>query len=108
MPKELDPHLVLDDYATHKTPKIKEWLIRHPRFHPHFTPTSSSRLNPVERWFAELTNRKLRRSARRSITELEADIRKWINEWNQKPEAIRLDQDRRRNPRHPSRILRPN
>ena len=56
-----------------------------PRFHLHFTPTSSSWLNLVERWFAELTNRKLRRSAHRSVTELETDIRKWINEWNKDP-----------------------
>ncbi|PRY40530.1 DDE superfamily endonuclease [Umezawaea tangerina] len=52
-----------DNYATHKTPEIKTWLVRHPRFHLHFTPTGSSWLNLVERWFAELTNRKLRRSA---------------------------------------------
>jgi hypothetical protein len=68
--------------ATHKTPKVKEWLIRRPRFHLHFTPISSSWLHLVERWFAELTNRKLRRSAHRSVTELEADVRRWINEWN--------------------------
>jgi hypothetical protein len=54
--------------------------VKHPRFHPHFTPTSSSWLNLVERWFAELTNRKLHRSAHRSVTELESDIRKWVNE----------------------------
>ncbi|RJQ89142.1 IS630 family transposase [Amycolatopsis panacis] len=88
VPKELDLHLVLDNYATHKTPKVKEWLIRHPRFHVHFTPTSSSWLNLVERWFAELTNRKLRRSAHRSVTELEADVRKWINEWNKEPKPF--------------------
>jgi transposase len=85
VPKDLDLHLVLDNYATHKTPAIREWLVRHPRFRLHFTPTSSSWLNLVERWFAELTNRKLRRSAHRSVTELEADIRKWINEWNKDP-----------------------
>ena len=85
VPKDLDLHLVLDNYATHKTPAIKEWLIKHPRFHLHFTPTSSSWLNLVERWFAELTSRKLRRSAHRSVTELEADIRRWINEWNKNP-----------------------
>ena len=85
VPEELDLHLVLDNYATHKTPEIQKWLLRHPRFHLHFTPTSSSWLNLVERWFAELTNRKLRRSAHRSVTELEADIRKWINEWNKSP-----------------------
>jgi transposase len=85
VPKDLDLHLVLDNYATHKTPEVKAWLLRHPRFHLHFTPTSSSWMNLVERWFAELTNRKLRRSAHRSVTELEADIRKWINEWNKDP-----------------------
>ncbi|MEU4295556.1 IS630 family transposase [Kribbella sp. NPDC026596] len=88
VPNDLDLHLVLDNYATHKTPKVKEWLIRHPRFHLHFTPTSSSWLNLVERWFAELTNRKLRRSAHRSITELEADVRGWINEWNADPKPF--------------------
>lgn len=85
VPRDLDLHLVLDNYATHKTPVIKDWLLKHPRFHLHFTPTSSSWLNLVERWFAELTNRKLRRSAHRSVTELETDIRKWINEWNKNP-----------------------
>ncbi|MCE7007109.1 IS630 family transposase [Kibdelosporangium philippinense] len=88
VPKDLDLHLVLDNYATHKTPKVKEWLIRHPRFHLHFTPTSSSWLNLVERWFAELTNRKLRRSAHRSVIELEADVRRWINEWNKEPKPF--------------------
>ena len=88
VPKDLDLHLVLDNYATHKTPKVKEWLIRHPRFHLHFTPTSSSWLNLVERWFAELTNRKLRRSAHRSVTELEADVRAWINTWNEAPKPF--------------------
>jgi transposase len=85
VPKGLDLHLVLDNYATHKTAEIQKWLLKHPRFHLHFTPTSSSWLNLVERWFAELTNRKLRRSAHRSVTELEDDIRKWINEWNKNP-----------------------
>ena len=85
VPKDLDLHLVLDNYATHKTPEIHAWLLKHPRFHLHFTPTSSSWLNLVERWFAELTTRKLRRSAHRSVTELEAGIRKWISEWNKAP-----------------------
>jgi transposase len=88
VPKGLDLHLVLDNYATHKTPSVKDWLIRHPRFHLHFTPTSSSWMNLVERWFAELTNRKLRRSAHRSVTDLEADIRRWINEWNANPKPF--------------------
>jgi len=85
VPAGLDLHLVLDNYATHKTSEIHKWLLRHPRFHLHFTPTSSSWLDLVERWFAELTNRKLRRSAHRSVTELEADIRRWISEWNKDP-----------------------
>jgi transposase len=88
VPRDLDLHLVLDNYATHKTPAIHQWLVKHPRFHLHFTPTSSSWLNLVERWFAELTNRKLRRSAHRSVIELEDDIRKWITEWNKNPKPF--------------------
>jgi transposase len=88
VPKDPDLHLVLDNYATHKTPAIHQWLVRNPRFHLHFTPTSSSWLNLVERWFAELTNRKLRRSAHRSVTALETGIRKWINEWNKDPKPF--------------------
>jgi transposase len=85
VPKDLDLHLALDNYATRKTPAIHQWLLKHPRFHLHFTPASSSWLNLAERWFAELTSRKPRRSARRSVTGLEADIRKWINERNKNP-----------------------
>ncbi len=88
VPADLDLHLVLDNYATHKTPAVKAWLLRHPRFHLHFTPTSSSWMNLVERWFAELTTRKLRRSTHRSVTELEADVRRWINEWNADPKPF--------------------
>ena len=88
VPNGLELHLVCDNYATHKTPEVKRWLLRHPRFHLHFTPTSSSWMNLVERWFAELTNRKLRRSAHRSVTELEADIRRWINVWNKDPKPF--------------------
>jgi transposase len=85
VPKDLDLHLICDNYATHKTPEVRKWLLRHPRFHLHFTPTSASWLNLVERWFAELTNRKLRRSAHRSVHDLEADIRTWIQAWNADP-----------------------
>jgi transposase len=85
VPPELDVHLVCDNYQTHKTPQIKNWLLRHPRFHLHLTPTYSSWLNLVERWFAELTTRKLRRSAHRSVAELEADLTAWIDAWNQDP-----------------------
>jgi hypothetical protein len=75
-------------YATRKTPAIRQWLPKHPRFHLHFTPASSSWMNLVERWSAELTNRKLRRSAHRSVTELETDIRKWTSEWNKNPKPF--------------------
>jgi transposase len=75
VPSGLGLHLICDNYATHKTPAVKKWLLCHPRFHLHFTPTSSSWINLAGRWFAELTNKKLRRSAHLSVTELEADIR---------------------------------
>jgi transposase len=88
VPAELDVHLVCDNYQTHKTPEIRRWLLRHPRFHLHLTPTYSSWLNLVERWFAELTNRKLRRSAHRNVAELEADIRAWVDAWNQDPKPF--------------------
>jgi transposase len=85
VPAELDVHLILDNSSTHKTPAIRDWLTAHPRFVVHFTPTSSSWLNLVERWFAELTNKKLRRAAHRSVRELNADIRAWIETWNENP-----------------------
>ena len=88
VPAEFDLYLICDNYAAHKTPQIKNWLIRHPRFHLHFTPTYASWLNIVERWFAELTTRKLRRSTHRSVTELEADVRGWINGWNADPKPF--------------------
>lgn len=85
LPAELDVHVVLDNASTHKTPAVRKWLLRHPRFTFHFTPTSSSWLNLVERWFAELTNRKLRRSAHRSIRQLTDDLNTWIATWNTNP-----------------------
>src|SRR5215218_9776521 len=85
VPDELEVHLILDNYATHKTPAIQKWLARHPRFVLHFTPTSASWLNLVERWFAELTQRKLRRGTHRSVRALNADIRAWIETWNDDP-----------------------
>jgi transposase len=85
VPAELDVHLILDNYSTHKTPAIKKWLAAHPRFHMHFTPTSGSWLNLVERWFGELTARKLRRGAHRSVKELNADIEDWTDKWNEDP-----------------------
>jgi transposase len=85
VPAHLDVHLVLDNSSTHKTPAIQRWLLAHPRFVLHFTPTSSSWLNLVERWFAELTTKKLRRGTHRSVRELNTDIRGWINTWNENP-----------------------
>ena len=85
VPRKLDVHLVLDNASTHKTPAIQKWLAGHPRFVVHFTPTSSSWLNLVERWFAELTTKKLRRAAHRSVRDLNADIRAWIETWNNNP-----------------------
>jgi transposase len=88
VPAELDVHLVLDNSSTHKTPAIKTWLAAHPRFVLHFTPTSSSWLNLVERWFAELTAKKLRRGAHRSVRQLNSDIRAWIDTWNDDPKPF--------------------
>lgn len=85
VPEDLDVHLVIDNVSTHKTPEIHRWLLRHPRFHLHFTPTYSSWMNMVERWFAELTNKWLRRGTHRSTKELEASISEWIDTWNENP-----------------------
>jgi transposase len=88
VPDELAVHLVLDNSSTHKTPAIKRWLAAHPRFVLHFTPTSSSWLNLVERWFGQLTTKKLRRGAHRSVRALNADIRAWIDAWNEDPKPF--------------------
>ena len=85
VPAELDIHLVCDNYGTHKTPAVKAWLARHPRFHLHFTPTSSSWINQVERWFGLLTEQKIKRGAHQSVRALEDDIRDWIADWNTHP-----------------------
>ena len=85
VPAQLDVHVVLDNSSTHKTPSIQRWLQRHPRFTLHFTPTYSSWINLVERWFAELTTKWLTRSAHRSVTDLVASIRTWITNWNDEP-----------------------
>jgi transposase len=85
VPDELDVHVILDNSSTHKTPAVKKWLLAHPRFVLHFTPTSSSWLNLVERWFAELTNKKLKRATHRSVRDLNTDIRSWITNWNENP-----------------------
>jgi len=85
VPDELDVHLVCDNLSTHKTPAIMRWLDAHPRFHLHFTPTSSSWLNQVERWFGLLTDKQLRRGAHKSLPALEKDIRTWVITWNENP-----------------------
>ena len=85
VPAELAVHLVLDNYATHKTPAVKRWLAAHPRFVLHFTPTSASWLNLVERWFGELTTKKLKRGTHRTVRALNTDIRDWIAAWNENP-----------------------
>ena len=88
VPAHLDVHVVLDNQSTHKTPSIQRWLVRHPRFHLHFTPTYSSWMNLVERWFAELTNKWLRRGSHHSVRELTASIRTWITNWNDDPKPF--------------------
>jgi transposase len=85
VPAALDVHLICDNYATHKTDAIQRWLAAHPRFHLHFVPTSSSWLNLVERWFSELTTKVLQRGVHKSVQALEADIRTWIEHWNDDP-----------------------
>ena len=85
VPAELDVHLVCDNYATHNTPEIKTWLARHPRFHVHFTPTGSSWMNQVERWFGLLTDKLIRRGVHTSVPGLENDIKDWIANWNDNP-----------------------
>jgi transposase len=78
-------HVICDNSSTHKTPAIQRWLLAHPRVHLHFTPTSGSWLNLVERWFAELTTKWLRRGTHRSVRELEQAIQAWIEAWNKNP-----------------------
>jgi transposase len=88
VPEELDVHLVMDNYATHKTDAIQRWLLKRPRFHVHFTPTSASWLNLVERWFAALTEKQLRRNSFRSTRELEAAIRCYLDQYNARPKPF--------------------
>jgi transposase len=88
VPSDLDLHLIIDNYSTHKTPTIKRWLLRHPRFHLHFTPTSASWLNLVERLFALLTEKQLRRGVFRSTRELESAIRDYLEHHNRHPKPF--------------------
>jgi len=88
VPATLDVHIILDNYGTHKTALIRKWFAKRPRFHLHFTPTYGSWLNLVERWFAELTNKRIRRGVFRSVRELEAAIREYIEVHNEDPKPF--------------------
>nr|WTB09253.1 IS630 family transposase [Streptomyces antimycoticus] len=88
VPAHLQIHLICDNYGTHKTPAIRTWLSKHPRFHMHFTPTGSSWINQVERWFGFLADQKIRRGAHKSVQTLEADIRAWVKDWNADPKPF--------------------
>jgi transposase len=87
-PASLDLHLILDNYATHKTPVVNRWLKKHPRFHLHFTPTSSSWLNMVERFFAEITRNRIRRGIFKSVAELKAAITDYLEKHNADPKPF--------------------
>jgi transposase len=87
-PPDLDLHLIIDNYRTHKHPKVQRWLKRHPRFQVHFIPTSSSWLNLVERWFRELTEKRLRRGAFKSVEQLTQAIRAYLEHNNKDPHSF--------------------
>jgi transposase len=88
VPADLDVHIVMDNYGTHKTPLIRQWLARRPRFHVHFTPTHGSWLNLVERWFGILTERQIKRGAHKSVRSLEQAIRAFLDAHNEKPKPF--------------------
>ncbi|WP_245650357.1 IS630 family transposase, partial [Millisia brevis] len=88
VPDDLDVHIVCDNYATHKTEQVSTWLARHPRFHIHFTPTGSSWVNQVERWFGLITDKLIRRGVHPTVTDLENDIHAWIEQWNTNPKPF--------------------
>lgn len=87
-PKEKELHIIMDNYGTHKKDKVQEWFKRHPRFKQHFIPTSSSWLNLVERWFAELTEKSVRRGVFESVGDLQAAIKTFIADWNERPKPF--------------------
>jgi transposase len=89
VPEVLGVHIVMDNYATHKTPKIKAWLARRPHYHVHFTPTSASWINQVERWLADLTRKRLRRGVHTSVRQLQVDIRTFIDRHNENPKPFK-------------------
>jgi len=87
-PGDVDLHLIVDNYCTHKHPKVQRWMTRHPRFHMHFIPTSSSWLNLVERWFREITDQRIRRGVFKSVEQLTAAINDYIAHHNQNPRSF--------------------
>jgi len=108
VPKDLQIHLILDNYATHKHEEVRKWLDKHPRFHLHFTPTSSSWLNLVERWFRELTDKALRRGVFHSVPDLVPLSRNTSTRPQQRPQTLRVDRHRRVHPRQSrTRLDRP-
>ena len=88
VPKHLDVHLILDNYGTHKTALIQRWLAKRPRFQVHFTPTSASWINLVERWFAALTEKQIRRGVHRSVSQLETAITQYLALTNEAPKPF--------------------
>ena len=88
-PAKLDVHLIMDNYGTHKTPAVRAWFARHPRFHVHFTPTSTSWINQVERWFALITEKQIRRGTHRSTIALETAIRDYLKIYNKNPKPFK-------------------
>lgn len=88
VPRDLDIHIVMDNYGAHKTELVKKWFLKRPRYHIHFTPTYSSWLNQIERWFAILTLRAIKRGSHRSTRELESDIRRFIESYNEDPKPF--------------------
>jgi transposase len=89
VPQDLTIHLILDNYSTHKHAAVQRWMARHTRFHFHFTPTSSSWLNQVERWFRDLTEKNLRRGIFASVPELIASIESYLNAHNADPKPYK-------------------
>ena len=89
MPEDIDIHIIMDNYATHKTKQVRAWLARRGHYHVHFTPTSASWINQVERWFAELTRKQLQRGVHTSVKDLEADIMKFVESHNENPKPFK-------------------
>ena len=108
VPADLGVHLVLDNASSHKTPAVRRWLAQHPRFVLHFTPTSSSWINLVERWFSELTTKLLRRGAHRSVRAAQRRHPPLDRHLEREPPTLHVDQDRRPDPRLNQTLLRTN